>query len=341
MKSPDLSINPRFRDLIPALTTEEYEQLEANCLADGILDPIKVWSSGSIILDGHNRYKIAKEHGLDFKVHSLAFSSNEEAMNWIDENQLGRRNLDPDMMALLRGRIYNRTKQAHGDASRTAPIRHFGGLGETAPALASKMGVSPRTLERDGAYAEAVEKLDLAQEVTGKTLDAPRARVIEAAKALPENPTPKQVETAKAAIHAPRPKPAPAPTPKPGPEGTDVEALHARIRLLEAEVELKQQAIDNLKEDLAETAKLLRDTEEENQSMGRVVEADDQVKAAMAEAKRFRELARVVEERNRGLQNQNHALSGEAKRWMNKFLRLEKKAKGDLATDETFGQVGA
>jgi len=32
-------------------------------------------------------------------------------MDWIDRNQLGRRNLTPDQMSLIRGRMYNRTKK--------------------------------------------------------------------------------------------------------------------------------------------------------------------------------------------------------------------------------------
>jgi len=31
-----LQINPEFKKLIPALTVDEFQQLEANCLAEGI-----------------------------------------------------------------------------------------------------------------------------------------------------------------------------------------------------------------------------------------------------------------------------------------------------------------
>jgi hypothetical protein len=63
----------------------------------------------------------------------------------------------------------------------------------------------------------------------------------------------------------------------------------------------------------------------------------------MAEAKRFRELARVTQERNNGLMGQNHALAADAKRWMNKFKRLEKLNKGEAVDpgpeDEELGNL--
>ena len=34
--------------------------------------------------------------------------------NWIDANQLGRRNLTPEQQTFIRGRWYNRTKKAVG-----------------------------------------------------------------------------------------------------------------------------------------------------------------------------------------------------------------------------------
>lgn len=96
----------------------------------------------------------------------------------------------------------------------------------------------------------------------------------------------------------------------------------------------REAQLEEIRAELQETLKLLHDTEEENKSFGRVIEADDQVAAAMAEAKRFRELARVTQERNNGLMGQNHALAKDAKRWMNKFLRLERLTKGELAASD-------
>ena len=61
-----LTIDKEFKSLIPPLTPEEFNQLEQNCLNDGILESIKVWKD--VIIDGHNRHEIASKNGLDFTV---------------------------------------------------------------------------------------------------------------------------------------------------------------------------------------------------------------------------------------------------------------------------------
>jgi len=88
-----LKIKREFRNLIPPLSPEEYQQLEQNILADGkCCDTIKVWRG--YIVDGHNRYSICKKHGIFYSVEKLRFSCAEEVKVWIAENQLGRRNLN-------------------------------------------------------------------------------------------------------------------------------------------------------------------------------------------------------------------------------------------------------
>lgn len=50
----ELRIDPEFEGKIPPLTTEEFQQLENNILADGVvINPIIVWDG--VIVDGHNR----------------------------------------------------------------------------------------------------------------------------------------------------------------------------------------------------------------------------------------------------------------------------------------------
>ena len=94
-------IDNEFRTLIPSLTKEEFSQLEANCLENGIQDSIKTWNG--IVIDGHNRYEIAKKHGLEFKTEEMEFESRDDVRFWIIKNQLGRRNLsayDRSVLAL-------------------------------------------------------------------------------------------------------------------------------------------------------------------------------------------------------------------------------------------------
>ena len=87
----ELKINPVFRDLIQPLTAEEFKQLEDNVLKDGIRDAIVVWND--TIIDGHNRYQLAQKHGLEFNVYEKQHESEDHAVLWIIDNQMGRRNL--------------------------------------------------------------------------------------------------------------------------------------------------------------------------------------------------------------------------------------------------------
>ena len=105
-----LKIDPEFQGKIPPLTFEELNQLEANILRDGrIINPIIVWQS--LIVDGHNRYTIAKKHPeIPFTVHEKEFASRYEAIIWICKNQLGRRNLTPEQKKYLVGKQYEAEK---------------------------------------------------------------------------------------------------------------------------------------------------------------------------------------------------------------------------------------
>ena len=86
-----IQIDQEFKDLIPALTEEEYKQLEANILSEGIRDSLLVWNG--ILIDGHNRYEIATKYGLSYDVQEMEFADRAEAERWIILNQFGRRNL--------------------------------------------------------------------------------------------------------------------------------------------------------------------------------------------------------------------------------------------------------
>ncbi len=88
--------------------------------------------------------------------------SREAAADWIDANQLGRRNLTPDQISLLRGRLHERRKLSHAQAQARATPPTWATLapapqGRTREQLAEEFGVSPNTIKRDAAFARAVE----------------------------------------------------------------------------------------------------------------------------------------------------------------------------------------
>ena len=108
-----LIIDPEFKGQIPEPTPEELAQLEQNLIEHGgARDPLVSWRG--ILLDGHNRLEICTRLDLPYQVIALDLADRQAAEDWIDRNQLGRRNLNPDTASLLRGRIYNRMKKANG-----------------------------------------------------------------------------------------------------------------------------------------------------------------------------------------------------------------------------------
>jgi len=147
-----IRVNEEFKKLIPPLSIEEYKQLERNIIIEGCRDALVVWDE--MILDGHNRYEICTKHNIEYRVHVMEFDTEDEALDWMDKNQLGRRNLTPDQMSMIRGRMYNRMKtkgHGQGSAGNFCPQN-------TATILAKQHGVSPRTIKSDGAAAELLEK---------------------------------------------------------------------------------------------------------------------------------------------------------------------------------------
>jgi len=189
----DIIIDEEFAALIPPLSAEERQQLEVNIVDHGgARDSLVVWAqSGKLtLLDGHNRYEICTRLDLPFDIHEMSFDSRDQAADWMDRNQLGRRNLHPDAFTLLLGRRYNRAKKSHGgERDASGQSDH---LQKTAAKLAKEHGVGERTVRRAGEFAESVEKakkLDPtieAKVTSGKA--PPRAAVVKAAALLEKAP---------------------------------------------------------------------------------------------------------------------------------------------------------
>lgn len=93
----EITIAPEFRDLIPPLTDEEFKRLEDKLLSEGCTEPLKLWAHGDqdILIDGHHRYRICQEHGIDMPepVYIRGLDTRDDVIVWMIENQLGRRNI--------------------------------------------------------------------------------------------------------------------------------------------------------------------------------------------------------------------------------------------------------
>lgn len=154
----DIKIDKEFAALIPALSKDELAQLERDLLAEGCRDPLIVWKGKTILLDGHNRLSICRQHDIPFKVEAQEFPEREAAEAFILKNQLGRRNLSPEAASYLRGKRYLTEKQTHG-GERTKKASDQSDRLVTARRLGEEFKVGEATIRRDGQFAKAVDSI--------------------------------------------------------------------------------------------------------------------------------------------------------------------------------------
>jgi DNA modification methylase len=122
-----VEVKEEFKKLIPALTAEEFKQLEENCLAEGIREKILIWDG--FIIDGHNRYEIATKWDLDYQTESKRFKSEEEVKEWMILNQFGRRNLSNYQRSVLALELEEVFKEKAKE-SKSEKVSHFRNTGE-------------------------------------------------------------------------------------------------------------------------------------------------------------------------------------------------------------------
>jgi len=96
-----MKILQELESLIPPLSNEEFKQLERNILEEGIREPLITWNG--ILIDGHNRYRIAQEHDINYETLEKDFENLNDVKIWMVNNQLGRRNLQD----FVRGELYS------------------------------------------------------------------------------------------------------------------------------------------------------------------------------------------------------------------------------------------
>lgn len=186
-----MRVDDEFRSLIPPLQHEELQLLEQSIIEEGCREPLTVWAEAGILLDGHNRFDICTRLGLAYELRELSFDSREAAFDWMDRNQLGRRNLTPLGLSMLRGRIYERVKKPEGGnrprrKDEPLPQNEAVATSRVSAAVAEGLGVSHATIERDARLVRAVESLkptvpDIVQRVMSGDVPSKQA-VIEAAK---------------------------------------------------------------------------------------------------------------------------------------------------------------
>lgn len=192
----ELIIDPEFVACIPPLSQDEFEQLEENILSSGkIYNPILVWNQ--TIVDGHNRYRILKRHPeIEAKIESIAFDSRYDAIAFICENQVSRREMNEVQRAYIIGKRYDADMQSHKEvASRQTRIdgkfhrcvqnEHNGE--RTCEQIAKKFSISPSKVRRNMEFARGVDAAENAfpgirEKILSKHITPPMQEVAQIAR---------------------------------------------------------------------------------------------------------------------------------------------------------------
>ena len=152
-------LDEKFQSLLPPLDAETYRMLEESILEHGCLTPLVVWSG--VLIDGYNRYRICTEHDIPFTTVSKDFQTRDEALIWMIENQIARRNLTPLQLSRFRGIHYRADRRLYGDISRftqkSEESQNGARTGSTSTRLSEFYGVSRDTIFRDIKVADAFD----------------------------------------------------------------------------------------------------------------------------------------------------------------------------------------
>lgn len=165
-----IELDPEIQSLIPPLSDEEYNQLKDNIKKDGLRDPAITW--GKVLIDGHHRKRICDEMGIELKTVSMNFDTRIDVLEWVLNNQFGRRNLTTFQKAelalkyepIIAARAKENLKTSTGGSDPQPLVKKPKAAIHTHEEVAKKAGISATTIQKakvitDKGNDETKEKL--------------------------------------------------------------------------------------------------------------------------------------------------------------------------------------
>jgi hypothetical protein len=207
----DVKIDYEFSTLNRPLWPDEDVAMEADIAGYGIRDALLVWEEEDILIDGHNRWRIAKKRGIKpehIPIRRISFPNRDAALREAIRIQMARRNITPEEFNDLMAREYLLEKKAQGGDRKSKS--HFATLiGDTAKRIGEKHGKHRATVIR---AAELVEAKDFVCEQVPalapmvKTGLMPKNQVIAMAEDLKVDPSRAELYVEKFKEAAQKPK---------------------------------------------------------------------------------------------------------------------------------------
>ena len=196
----EISVLPELKSFIPPLSEDEEKLLFESIKAEGVKEPIDVWINNefekNIIIDGHNRFKIAQDLDISFATNEHTFSSIDEVKDWMLKKQLGRRNLTDANRTYLVGLLYNNKKVGQGKYDRSDAVN-------VAQEISASTGMSERSVRNAGDFAKGMDKLsdDLKGHILGGKEKISKSDIQEVAKTEFEEPIDSKEELVEVVSH--------------------------------------------------------------------------------------------------------------------------------------------
>jgi len=158
-----MEILQELESLIPPLSNEEFKQLERNILEEGIREPLITWNG--ILIDGHNRYRIAHEHDINYITLEKEFENINRVKEWMINNQFGRRNLGSYQRSVLALQLEDVYKELAKDRMLSGKPSQIFDKGRVTEQIGDIAKVSHETIRKvkkieATATAEVKEKLN-------------------------------------------------------------------------------------------------------------------------------------------------------------------------------------
>lgn len=117
-----ITIDPDFAAIWGDLDNAAYEGLKAEIISDGIRDPLVIWNpdNNHILVDGHNRLRVAKElNMMAVPVSYKVFKDKADAAAWIVSHQSARRNLT-DWQKYKAAEVFQKIVREQAEANHRA-----------------------------------------------------------------------------------------------------------------------------------------------------------------------------------------------------------------------------
>ena len=147
-----------FTNLYQYLSEKDYKQLEQQILCHSYHTPICTWNG--IVINGIEAYELFRKHSIPFRIKRLHFSSKEDVISWICNDQLKREDLTNINKKYLIGKKYDAEKILVSRQLSSTNKSHISGASIAAKKISEECNVAMATVYKYSAYSSALDIID-------------------------------------------------------------------------------------------------------------------------------------------------------------------------------------